>query len=132
VMANLANSEKELDDERKAEFERIRKAKEELRRQELDSRRKIVARADYTSRDVSPFEGPVRAKNWVPLCRGDKPKTEKMKRILRHRGYDPDRVNFFAAIKMIKKWAELEGWGKPKPIVQTTVPKEREYVAGPF
>jgi superfamily II DNA or RNA helicase len=107
----------------KEEVDMKREAKElaEKRRREVEARKAaLIARAQFTQRDVNPFDRgdihPVQDRNYE--WRGKKTLSEKQRRVLTKRGFDPDKFTFGAAQALIGRIAEKEKWGQPRERTQ--------------
>lgn len=108
VCKHLTNEEEAARKEKERRADSNRKSEEERKA-------RLIAKVQYGIREVNPFgrdKGPVQQHHldW----QGERVPTEKMRRILSSRNYNPDRYNFKQALAIIGKIAEKEGWNKKK------------------
>ena len=88
----------------------------EAARRDAEARKMtLIARSRYAQREVDPFNR--RAINQPQLernnaWRGKKIISEKMRNVLRRRGYNPDSLSYGAALSLIGSIAKKEGWDK--------------------
>jgi hypothetical protein len=82
------------------EERRLRAEAEERRRREAATRAHVVARAQFSSREINPFDAfqlePRRARGW-----DNKQLTPKQAGLLRRQGIDPDKLPFAQAKQLI-------------------------------
>lgn len=85
--------------------EEKQKQAEERRRQEAARKAHLVARSKFSMQDVDAF-GKFGSHNATPMRDGhrQRPPTEKMARLLRRNGVNPDKLNFAQAGAIIGKW----------------------------
>lgn len=108
VCRTLSNEEIKLEKER-AELA------EKIRRREEERRKAYVARVSFREHSVNPFDmAPQGAEeNYRPRITG-RPLSEKQRKILRARGYNPDRMSPRQGKVVIGMIAEREQWGRKK------------------
>lgn len=99
--------------------EEVKEAKEKAmraeaaRRAEEERKKRFIAKVNFNLQNVNPFardRGPVA--DFHNVWNGHRPVSEKMRRVLAKRGYNPDNFTHQQAIIIIKKIAEKEGWAK--------------------
>lgn len=97
------------------------RAAAEKRRREVEARKAaLIARSKFTNQVVNPFDRrgtqPFMDRN--DTWRGKKTLSEKQRRVLVKRGYNPDKLTYDAAVSLIGRIALKEKWGEKK--AQTT------------
>jgi superfamily II DNA or RNA helicase len=111
VCRRMSNEELKEKQEKLEAAERARRA--------IEARKsKMIAKARFETRDVNPFHNQSHRPLHDPFnaWRGERTLSEKQRRVLSKRGYNPDKLAYGAAKALIGRIAEKEGWGKPKVI----------------
>jgi len=110
VCRRMSNEELKEKQEKLAAAERARRA--------IEARKaKLIAKARFETREVNPFHNQSHRPLHDPFnaWRGERTLSEKQRRVLTRRGFNPDKFSYGAAQALIGRIAEKEGWGKPKP-----------------
>jgi len=105
VCRTLTNEEQRLEEQK-------RELQEKIRLQEEARKQRLLFRSEFTHRDVSPFERGSTAPEPEFYKWSRKPISEKQRRVLTQRGYNPDRMSPQQARVLIGVIAGREHWGK--------------------
>lgn len=103
VCRTLTKTEAQVEKEDREERERQR-LKEEARK------KRFIARVKFRQQQVDPFDNQKPGPQQTFHMRVDRPPSDKMKKIMRAHGYNPERFNFQQTLIIIGKIAKKEGW----------------------
>lgn len=104
-------SKEEADMKREAQ-----EAAEKARRLAEVRKAHLIARSRFTQQEVNPFNrrGSQPDLDRRDFWKGTRVLSEKMRNVLRKRGFNPDKFTYDAAKGLIGSIAKKEGWGKQK------------------